>query len=599
MVELKLYIKTQIDAVDWCCRRVWAIAPKLVLVVVALALIKSIFPAGMAIVTRYLINAVIATIEAGTPELDAIYPWLALSLAFSILHSVSVEASGYFSRCLTDQINLKITEEIMVHSASLDLSFFETPKFQDIVARVNSHTAQHLSRFVMNVIAAITSSLQLLSLLAVLIVIEPLIILACIPLTIPYYVFQRKLSRDRFLEKHDRVTKQRWTRYSLSLLTAHDKVPEVKLLGLAPYLIRRYHDVIKGFRDRDRTIYRRHFFGKSAFLTLANIAFFATFVRAISRAVHGSLTVGDVVIYGGASSGLRSLLDDSVLLFNAIYEDSLHITEFRAFLNLSPDSPAGSASISKPVIGEIEFDGVSFAYPGNKRHVVQNVSIKIGAGEIVALVGENAAGKSTIAKLIAGLYYPSEGAILIDGTDSRKWQAGHLSSQISFVFQNFIRYQTTIHDNIAYGDWQRLIGNPEEVEKIAHRVRIHDMISDMADGFDTEIGRMFGNRNLSGGQWQNLAIARALAKKSSILIFDEPTSNLDSRKEYDLFAKLKQLAEGRTTILISHRFSTVSLADRIIMLDQGRVVEQGPHEELLALGGAYASLYRIHQTHLD
>ena len=230
---------------------------------------------------------------------------------------------------------------------------------------------------------------------------------------------------------------------------------------------------------------------------------------------------------------------------------------------------------------------------------MKDISLSIKPGETIALVGENGAGKTTLVKLIARLYDPDEGSIWLDGVNIKELSVVSLYNKISFVFQTFGRYEATAGENIAYGDLQQVMGNPEKIEQIARLARVHNMIQAMPQGYDTMLGRMFGELTLSEGQWQQIALARAFARDALLLILDEPTSNLDARSEYEVFSRFQEIAKGRTTILISHRFSTVSMADRILVMDKGQIVEQGSHQELIARGGHYASLYRLHLRQMD
>jgi ATP-binding cassette subfamily B protein len=243
-------------------------------------------------------------------------------------------------------------------------------------------------------------------------------------------------------------------------------------------------------------------------------------------------------------------------------------------------------------------ENVEFAYPGSSRLVLRGVSLEIEPGEIVALVGENGSGKTTLVKLIARLYHADRGRITLDGRDIETLEMESLHRRIAFVFQSFGRYEATARDNIAYGDWEKCLDDPDRVEEIARVAGVHEMLLSMPEGYDTMLGRTFGTFDLSGGQWQKLAMARAFARQAALLILDEASASLDARAEYELFVRARELARGRTTILISHRFSTVSMADRILVMDQGRIVESGSHRELLRRGGHYAKLYGLHQQQM-
>jgi ATP-binding cassette subfamily B protein len=316
------------------------------------------------------------------------------------------------------------------------------------------------------------------------------------------------------------------------------------------------------------------------------------------QALEGNLTIGDVAIYAGAMLGLRKAFESTILSVSSDVEQTLYISNLREFLNLKPriTDTSGLTPISSR--GEIEFRNVSFTYPGSTQPTLSHVSFHIMPGETVALVGENGAGKTTLVKLIARLYDPDQGCILFDGIDLRELSLAYLRSHMSFVLQRFGRYEATAADNIAYGDWQRLLDNRNEVEQVIHRANMHDMIEAMPQGYDTMLGRMFGEYDLSEGQWQKLALARAFARDSLFIILDEPTSNLDARAEYQIFSRFRELAEGRTTVFISHRFSTVGMADRILVMDKGRIVESGTHQQLLSQAGHYASLYNLHQSRM-
>lgn len=300
-------------------------------------------------------------------------------------------------------------------------------------------------------------------------------------------------------------------------------------------------------------------------------------------------------MFGGAVLRLGSMLEDTTLAIGGSMEEILHISALRAFLGLKPQASTGGRPLPAALRGEIELRNVSFTYPGVREPSLSDISLRIRPGEMVALAGENGAGKTTLVKVIARLYDPDQGQILLDGINLREFDLPALHRAIAFVLQDSGRYETTVADNIAYGDWRRLIADRTRVKQVARLADVGDMIEALPRGYDTLVGRMFGQYDLSGGQWQRIALARAFARDAALLILDEPSSSLDARAEYELVSRFRELTRGRTTILISHRLSTVSLADRIIVLDRGRVVEEGTHQELLALTGHYATLYDLYQ----
>jgi ATP-binding cassette subfamily B protein len=440
----------------------------------------------------------------------------------------------------------------------------------------------------------------------VLAVIEPLIILVLLAIALPYIFFQWRLTKSRYMLIFNRVTKWRWTRYFVTQMTNHGSVPEVKMLGLAPLLRQRSRQVMVDFRDENRRVYWRIYRGSTVFATISAIAFFVTFARVVLRAVGGGLTIGDVAVYGGAMARLRSSLDNMVATSTGAMESALHITNLQRFFAIEPTIQREAVTpvpvytgTEQPLCGDIRLENVCFTYPGASQPTLRDLSLQISQGETVAIVGRNGAGKTTLVKLLARLYDPTEGVILFDGRNLRDWPVTYLHQHVSFVFQHFGRYEASAAENIAYGDWPRLLHDRSQVELVARQAGVEEMVAHMPNGYDTFLGRLFGEYNLSGGQWQRIAIARAFARPAALLILDEPTSNLDAQAEYGIFSDFRKLAEGRTTILISHRFSTVRIADRILVMENGRITESGTHDELVALGCHYAQLYNLHRLQMD
>jgi ATP-binding cassette, subfamily B, bacterial len=582
----------------WMVVLIWRTDRHLLLVLVAIMLALSLTPAGLALTLRGLVNEVAAIISGQVDTVRILMLWLALGLAITLVETVGNFANAYCSQRLHDELNLRITYDILDHASRLDVAQFEDPRFQDLLERARQNTADRFSYFVTNVLTAVTNLTQVISLTLILVIIEPIVTLLLLPIAIPYLWFQWRMAQTRFQKDDNRATRQRWNIYFTHLMTRHEYVPEVKLLRLSPLLKEKFQKIMVGFRDEDRQIYRRTFIGNALFAIISVVVFYLTFARVALRVLDGGLTIGDVAIYGGATGRLRLSLEYAIVSITTAMEQTLHVANLIAFFAIEPQAQEHVGLVPPDLTtprGSVRFENVTFRYPSKAVPALQDVSFTIHPGETMAIVGENGAGKTTLVKLIARLYEPDEGNIFLDNYNVRDLSPDYLRHQVAFVFQRFLKFEGTVADNIAYGDWERLLDNRDAVVDIARQAGIDEMIMAMPDGYDTILGLLFSDHTLSGGQWQKLALARAFARQSTLLILDEPTSNLDARSEYRIFSRFQEMAAGRTALLISHRFSTVSMADRIIVLDQGRVVECGSHQELLAAGGTYTQLYNLHR----
>jgi ATP-binding cassette, subfamily B, bacterial len=582
----------------WAFSMAWSSHPSLIFGLAAIVLCEGLFPAGMALVMRGLINSVIEATSRRSHELTPLLPWLVLGLGLTILMTLSKLLSQFLTGRLADEVDISVTSKIMSHAAQLDVAFYEDHRNQDIIHRARQDSAHHFSKFIVTALNLFSNLIQIVALLAILVVVEPLIIVVLLPLAIPHLLFQWHTSMKYYRTEYKGATKRRWSGYFVSLLTGRESVPEVKLLGLAPLIIDRLRSIMAEFRDKNRERYLARLTGSSISAVLTTLVVYGLFAHVVYKVLMEGLTVGDVAVFAAAALRLRGALESSVSSSASTFEQTLYISNLREFLNIKPRAQNGSGRNVAPARGEIEFRNVSFTYPGAVAPVLSKISLAIQPGETVALVGKNGTGKTTLVKLLARFYDPTEGDILFDGVDTREWALKDLHDNITFVFQNFNRYEATARENVAYGNWERLRHDRIETERLANEAGAGKLIESLPQGYDTFLGKRFGKHDLSGGQWQQLAVARALARDAKLLILDEPTSNLDAEAEYELFKRFCKLAHGKTTVLISHRFSTVSMADRILVLDDGRIVEAGTHADLIAKKGHYATLYEFQQMQM-
>lgn len=582
------------DNLRWSYRFAWRAERRLIGLLIALTASRAVIPAALALVAQQLVDALTSMVSPAQEGAEATpLLWLVAALLLTVWDGIGTATRDYAQLRFSDKMLHYVSLVVLQQAERVPFAMFEHGDFQDLVERART-------RVVTGVVTVITDTLSLLStllraagLLAVVIWIEPLTLLMVGLLLLPYLAYQWRLAGSRYKLEHSRTRARRWTKYLLQLSMTHDQLAEIKQLGLAPHFCDRYDRLMATINQQNRLIYRLEWGSKLLFGTLFASAFFGLLLRVVQQVVAGTTSIGTLIAFTGAVGGLRMSLQDTVSIGGRLREQMLFVADLRSYLTVAlphqDDTP-----VPLPAHAPLLFADVSFAYSDGARPALRNISFQIAPGETVAIVGENGAGKSTLVKLLAGLYSPTSGAIYYGDCDLASVPTAQWYAQVAFAFQHFNRYEATAAENVAYGDWQRMLDEPEAIRHFASEAGIDPLIAAMPDGYNTLLGRHFGNYTASEGQWQKLAVARTLARQESrILILDEPSALLDARSEAELFQLFKEMAKGRTTVLISHRFSTVSLADRILVLHDGQLIESGTHAELLHVGGHYAMLWQL------
>jgi len=566
--------------------------------ILVLRLVRSFVPVAVLWIGKLIIDAVIsgvATVRAGgKPDWWYLAGLVGLELAIAVVGEGLARLSSLLESLLGDLFANRLSVRLMRHAATLDLAQFEDAEIYDHLERARRQTVGRIGLLTL-LLGTAQDLITLTSLASVLLVQLPWLLLLLTVAVLPAFLGEAHFASLGYSLLFKWTPERRLLDYLRFMGASDESAKEVKLFGLSDFLVGRYAALSDKFYDENKRLSIKRNVVSTLLVTVGTLGYYAAYAVIIYRTVIGYFTVGTLTFLAGSFRQSRSLIQSVLISLSSIYEQSLYLSDLFTFFDVKPTvvTKPGARAVPRPIASGFRFENVGFRYPGSERWAVRGLSFALDPHERIALVGENGAGKTTLVKLLARLYDPDEGRVLLDGMDLRDYDLDSLRTNIGIIFQDFVRYDFLLRENIGISQVEAM-SDDARIRDAAQRSLADSVVKRVPQGYDQMLGKRFDNGvELSGGEWQKVALARAYMREAQVLILDEPTAALDARAEYEVFVRFSELTKGRMAVLISHRFSTVRMADRILVLKGGELVDDGTHEELIERGGLYAELFSL------
>jgi ATP-binding cassette subfamily B protein len=575
-------------------RFVWESGRTVVVLGLICRVIASLLPPALFWVSKLIIDNIFRVLTAHQPAGARLWWLVGVEFAIAVTAGVLGRVIDYLDALLAGRYTHHVSVRVMEHAAGLDLMAYEDPVFYDRLERARVQATdrlfmiQAIGRLIQQVITTITLSISIM-------VFSPWLLLLLIVGVIPAFVGETHFAFLGYAKNFRQTPIRRQLDYLRILGGSKEAAKELKLFGLKDFLAGRFKGLSTQVYEEDVALARRKVTTGSVLSAIGTAGYYTAYVFAVWQTVIGVFSFGTLTLLANAIREASSNLQQTFSTLSTIADQALFLTDLIAFFEMRPtiESKPNALPAPRPIQRGFEFRNVSFRYPGSSRLVVNGLNFHLRPGERVALIGENGEGKTTIVKLLTRLYDPLEGQVLLDGVDLREYSLEDLYREIGVIFQDFMRYEMTARENIAVGRIE-LIDNLPLLQQSAQKSMADEVVGKLSSGYEQMLGRRFdGGVDLSGGEWQKVALARAYLRDAQVLILDEPTSALDARSEYEVFQRFAELTAGKIALFISHRFSTVRMADRIVVLENGRIAEEGDHDALTQLGGRYAEMFEL------